>query len=64
MTFFILGSMGMYIPMLILIDVLFDSMEESGVIKVTYYTIWLRIILAIVFSVTVVGGIVQIRGGF
>lgn len=64
MKVFIMGTILMYLPTLLLMDNLFDYIEESGKLQLTSLTLYSRIILAVVLSIVVSGGIVQMRGGF
>lgn len=64
MLVFILGAILMYIPALILIDSLFDYMEESGKLQLSVLTLYSRIILAVVLAVVSSAEIVQMGGGF
>lgn len=52
-----LGSMLMYMPMLILVDVIFTYMEEFKRWKLTGITIIVRMVIAAVVSVLVISGI-------
>lgn len=52
-----LGSMLMYMPMLILVDVIFTYMEEFKGWKLTGITIIVRMVIAAVVSVLVISGI-------
>jgi len=52
-----LGSMLMYMPMLILVDVIFTYMEEFKGWELTGITIIVRMVIAAVVSVLVISGI-------